>query len=77
MKIYDEKTANYSLPIDPRSTMFGCGIYEAGDSERCYVKLFVTNAGCVIPINHRSISEEDLMQAYQWGYQDGKEDVSS
>lgn len=50
----------------------GCGVYEVGDTERCYVKLFITDAGCVMPVNHRMINTEDLMTVYGWGYDDGK-----
>lgn len=60
-----------SLEIRPRITTMGCGIYEAGDAERCYVKLFVTDTGYVLPTNHRSLSEEDLLDVYKQGYLDG------
>lgn len=50
----------------------GCGIYEVGDTERCYTKLFITDSGCVLPVNHRMVSNEDLMTVYGWGYDDGK-----
>lgn len=56
-----------SLPLSPRVSKFGCGIYEAGDTEKCYVKLFVTDGGFVLPVNHRSISEEDLLEVYTQG----------
>jgi hypothetical protein len=35
--------------------------------------LFVTETGFVLPTNHRSISEEDLLAVYEQGFQDGKE----
>ncbi len=60
------------LRIEPRTQMRGCGIYEAGDADRCYVKLFITDSGCVLPVNHRVITEEDLMKVYQWGWEDGE-----
>jgi len=58
-----------ALKLTSRIGRMGCGIYEAG--EDCYVRLFVTDTGRVIPTNHRVISEDDLMQAYEWGLQDG------
>lgn len=61
------------LELTPRVTRYGCGIYEAGDTERCYVKLFITDTGRVIPVNHRVISDEDLMDAYVWGREDAEE----
>jgi hypothetical protein len=54
-----------SLKVSARRLQFGAGIYEVG--EDCYVKMFITDLGRCIPINHRAISEEDLLQAYQWG----------
>ena len=59
------------LKLTPRITTMGCGIYDAGDTERCYVKLFVTDTGYVLPVNHRVISEEDLMNVYKQGLLDG------
>ena len=54
-----------NVKVSARTLKSGCGIYEVeGD---CYVKLFITDGGRVIPINHRAISEEDLMQAFEWG----------
>ena len=61
-----------SLKLTPRTLKLGCGIYEAG--ENCYVKLFVTDGGRVLPVNHRTISEEDLMEAYCWGYMEAREE---
>ena len=61
-----------SLPLNPRISQHGAGIYEAGDTERCYVKLFVTDSGCVLPVNHRVITAEDLLTVYGWGVEDGK-----
>lgn len=60
------------LPITPRHTTMGCGIYEAGDTDLCYVKLFVTDTGFVLPVNHRMITEQDLMDVYKRGYLDGQ-----
>jgi len=65
-----------SLKLTPRTLKLGCGIYEAGDTEKCYVKLFVTDGGRVLPVNHRVISEEDLMDAYCWGYMEAREEQS-
>lgn len=59
-----------SLKLTPRTTTLGCGIYDAGDPEKCYTKLFVTDSGRVIPINHRVLTEDDLMTAYKWGRED-------
>ena len=59
------------LELSPRTLSRGCGIYEAGNAERCYVKLFVTEAGYVLPVNHRVLSEEDLLEVYEQGYSDG------
>ena len=59
------------LELTPRVTTMGCGIYEAGDTELCYVKLFVTDTGYVLPVNHRIISEEDLLAVYKQGLADG------
>ena len=64
-----------SIKLTPRIIGHGCGIYEAGDSERCYVRLFVTDAGYVLPVNHRAISEEDLMEVYTQGRVDGQGDL--
>lgn len=67
----DEKVAPFdgeNLRAEPRVTRYGCGIYEVGD----YVKLFITDSGHVIPVNHRILCEEDLMQAYVWGREDGR-----
>ena len=61
-----------SLKLTPRILRKGCGIYEAGDTEVCYVKLFVTDTGYVLPVNHRIISEEDLMDVYVRGFEDGR-----
>ena len=60
-----------SIRLTPKVVGYGYGIYEAGDTERCYVKLFVTDTGYVLPVNHRAISEEDLMEAYIQGRMDG------
>ena len=56
-----------ALKLEPRTSRYGCGIYEAGDTDRCYVKLFVTDDGFVLPVNHRVISEDDLMEVYVQG----------
>jgi hypothetical protein len=61
------------LKLTPRTTQRGCGIYEAGDTDKCYVKLLVTDSGRVMPINRRIISEEDLLEVYQWGWIEGQE----
>jgi hypothetical protein len=63
-----------SLRLTGRTTRYKCGIYDAGDPEKCYVKLFVTDAGWVMPLNHRMIGEEDLMNAYTQGRKEAVED---
>ena len=60
-----------NLKLTPRVTTMGCGIYEVGDIELCYVKLFITDTGYVLPVNHRIISEEDLLAVYKQGLADG------
>ena len=56
-----------SLKLTPRTTQGSCGIYEAGDPKKTNTLLFVTNGGRVISVNHRQISQDDLMDAYNWG----------
>ena len=70
-RIYDEERATYSLPLEPRTTMYGCGIYEAGHENSA--ALFVTDAGRVIPVRGRVITADDLMTAYTWGRQEEQE----
>lgn len=65
-----------NLELTPRVTTMGCGIYEAGDTERCYTLLFITNRGYVLPINHRAISSDDLMNVYKQGLLDGADEMS-
>lgn len=63
-----------SLRLEGKTTSKGCGIYSAGDPEKCYVELFVTDSGRVVPLNGGrgiAISGELLMQVYQWGLEDG------
>lgn len=62
-----------SLKLTAKTLMLGCGIYEAGDTDKCYTSLFVTDGGRVLPVNHRAISQEDLMQAYIWGRMEERE----
>lgn len=59
-----------SLKLEPRRTQRGCGIYEVQSDS--YTKLFVTDAGRAIPVN-RAISEDDLLQAYEWGRLEAEE----
>jgi hypothetical protein len=56
-----------SLKLESRKMSYGCGIYEAGDREKCYVKLFVTDSQRVMPITGHIISDDDLMEVYKWG----------
>jgi hypothetical protein len=58
------------LKIEPKTTSFGCGLYEVGDTERCYVKLFITDTGYVVS-NPYAASGEILMDVYRVGYEDG------
>ena len=60
-----------SIKLTPRVQVMGAGIYEAGDPEKCYTKLFVTDTDRVLPINHRVITEKDLLTVYGWGLEDG------
>ena len=60
------------LELRARIQRCGCGIYEAGSDDRCYVRLFVTDSGYVLPVNHRVIGEEDLMEVYTQGVIDGR-----
>jgi hypothetical protein len=62
-----------NLRLTARTARYACGIYDAGDPDKCYVKLFVTDSGRVLPLNHRVITEEDVMDAYTWGRQDAVE----
>lgn len=62
-----------SIRLTPRTETFGCGIYEVGDPEKCYVKLFVTHTDRVIPVTGRVITEDDLITAYTWGRLDAEE----
>lgn len=55
------------LLLEPRTTRYGCGIYEAG---RDGVRMFVTDSGRFIPVQGRIISPEDLMEVYVWGRMD-------
>jgi hypothetical protein len=61
-----------SLKLSARTFKLGCGIYDAGDPEKCCLKLFVTDGGRVMPL--RCITEEDLMEAYSWGYMEAREE---
>lgn len=63
-----------SLRLTPRKMQLGCGIYEAGDTEVCYTKLFVTDRGRCLPLNHRAITEDDLLLAYEWGRAEATDD---
>jgi hypothetical protein len=56
-----------SLKLTPRVSCLGAGIYEAGDTDKCYVRLLVTDSGRVLPVNQRVITEEDLLEVYTWG----------
>lgn len=56
-----------SLPISPRTIKFGCGIYEVGDPDKCHVKLFIADNGYALPINHRVITEGDLLEVFTQG----------
>jgi hypothetical protein len=62
-----------SLKLTPRTTTLGCGIYEAGDPQKCYAKLFVTEGGRVLPVSHHAITEDDLMTVYKWGREEEQE----
>jgi hypothetical protein len=57
-----------SIPIEPRTEINGAGIYEAGSFSS--LKLFVTDFGKVLPINHRVITEDDLLTVYKRGWED-------
>lgn len=59
-----------NLKLTPRTQQYGAGIYEVGDTKKCYVKLFVTDTGRVLPVNYRVITEDDLLTAYGWGLED-------
>jgi hypothetical protein len=59
-----------SLKLTAIKLQYGAGIYDAGDTSRCYTKLFVTDSGRVLPLNHRVLSEDDILQAYAWGVED-------
>ena len=59
-----------SLKLTMRKGQYTAGIYEAGDVEKCYTKLFVTDSGRVLPVNHRGLTEDDLLQVYSWGRED-------
>ena len=56
-----------NLKLTPRRLQGRCGIYDAGDAEKCYTKIFVTEGGRVLPINGRGITEDDLMMVFDWG----------
>lgn len=62
-----------SLRLDARTTTGACGIYTAGDPEKCYARLFVTDSGRVVPITGL-VNEEMLMTVYEWGREDGSAD---
>src|ERR1035437_3107470 len=66
-----------NLKLTARTTTMGCGIYDAGDPEKCYTKLFVTDGGRVLPLNHRVITEEDIMTVYKWGRLEEREDEAA
>jgi hypothetical protein len=59
-----------SLPLTARKAQGGAGIYEAGDTELCYMKLFVTDTNRVIALTGRMITEDDLLTVYNWGRED-------
>lgn len=59
-----------SLKLSMRKGQYGAGIYDAGDIDKCYTKLFVTDSGRVLPVNQRVISEDDLLTVYAWGLED-------
>lgn len=52
------------LKVSARTLQGGAGIYE---TEKNYLKLFITDGGRVIPTNTRGITDEDLITAYNWG----------
>ena len=60
------------LEVQARQLQGGAGLYDAGNTGRCYTKLFITDTGRVLPVNHRSITEEDLLTVYNWGMEDQK-----
>lgn len=61
-----------SIILTPRVQVMGAGIYEVGDPEKCYAKLFVTDTGRAMPVSDRVITEDDLLTVYGWGHEDGR-----
>ena len=62
------------LKLEPRKLQAGSGIYEVGND--CFLKLFVTDGGRALPVNHRIITEDDLLLAYSWGRLEERESAS-
>jgi hypothetical protein len=65
-----------NLRLTLRKTMMGCGIYEAGDPEKRYQLLFITESGRALAVNNRCITDDDLMQVYSWGRLDEREEIA-
>jgi hypothetical protein len=61
------------LKLSARTLVNGCGIYQAGETEDCYLRLFVTDGGRAMPVS--GISAEDLMIAYEWGHMEAREEL--
>ena len=65
-----EKKMLDSVKLTMRTGKYTAGIYEAGDTGKCYTRLFVTDSGRVLPTNHRALTEDDLLEVYGWGRED-------
>jgi hypothetical protein len=62
-----------SIEVHPAIIKSGAGIYTVGNPTKCYVRMFVTDTGRCIPVSGRCLSEEDLLQVYEWGRLDQQE----
>lgn len=68
-RIYDEDAAQHRLLMCPRTSRYGCGIYEVGQNS---FRMFVTDTGRAMAVEGRPIQAEDLMEAYVWGRMDAE-----
>jgi len=62
------------LELRTLQRMMGCGIYEVGDPDRCYVRLFVSDGGFVMPMRGH-LTEDDALTLFVQGFHEGKPPV--
>lgn len=62
-----------TIKVEPRVIAGQCGVYEIGHQDSS-LRVFITDRGRLIAINHRVITADDLIEAYSWGRAEQKED---